>query len=144
MNITSQLYRDEGAYKHKGRHAAYLDHLGFWTIGIGRLIDRRKGGGISDVEAAYLLQNDISRITSELSRSLPWWEYLDEVRQAALINMAFQLGTEGLLKFKKTLALVGQGNYAAAGREARNSLWAIQTPERARRVSRQLKMGHWV
>ena len=35
-----QLRRNEGEVLH-----AYQDHLGFWTIGVGRLIDKRKGGG---------------------------------------------------------------------------------------------------
>ena len=41
-NLTDQLRRDEGCVLH-----AYPDHLGFLTLGIGRLIDRRKGGGIT-------------------------------------------------------------------------------------------------
>lgn len=38
--LTAQLRRDEGEKLY-----AYQDTLGYWTIGIGRLIDRRRGGG---------------------------------------------------------------------------------------------------
>jgi lysozyme len=54
--LIAELRRDEGVDR-----SAYQDHLGFWTIGVGRLIDRRKGGGLSDEEIDYLLQNDVKR-----------------------------------------------------------------------------------
>jgi lysozyme len=45
-NIAEQLRRDEGEVLH-----AYQDKYGYWTIGVGRLIDARKGGGISVEES---------------------------------------------------------------------------------------------
>lgn len=39
MNLATQLRQEEGSVPH-----AYQDHLGFWTIGIGRLVDQRKPG----------------------------------------------------------------------------------------------------
>ena len=72
----------------------YLDHLGYLTIGIGRLIDKRKGGGISEEEAIYLLANDINKIAAKLDIALPWWKGLDEVRRVVLMSMAFQMGVD--------------------------------------------------
>ena len=46
---------------------AYEDHLGYLTIGYGRLIDKRRGGGISKAEAEYLLLNDCRRVEQEIS-----------------------------------------------------------------------------
>lgn len=138
MNIIDQLKRDEGC-----RLSVYNDHLGFATIGIGRMIDPRKGGGISQEEADYLLANDIKRVKSELSKSIPWFGSLDECRQGALMNMAFQLGTAGLLKFKNSLSLIERGKYDDAGRELLNSTWANQTPDRAKRISEQVRTGKW-
>lgn len=136
--IIEQLRRDEGE-----KLQAYQDHLGYWTIGVGRLIDARKGGGISAQESAYLLNNDISRVDQALRSALPWFGQLDEVRQAALINMGFQLGTAGLLEFKRTLACVRDGRFAEAETHALASKWAQQTPARAKRVARQLASGEW-
>ena len=104
-NLTNQLRRDEGEVLH-----AYQDHLGFWTIGIGRLIDKRKGGGLTKDEAAYLLGNDIARFTTALRTRLPWFGRLDEARQGVLANMAFQMGVEGLLGFRNTLGMIERGN----------------------------------
>lgn len=138
MNIIDQLKRDEGC-----KLSVYNDHLGYATIGIGRMIDSRKGGGISQEEADYLLANDVKRVKAELSKSIPWIEGLDEVRQSALINMAFQLGTAGLLKFKNSLSLIERGKYAEASAEMLNSTWAKQTPNRAKRISDQIYTGIW-
>jgi lysozyme len=132
------LERDEGRVHH-----AYQDHLGFWTIGVGRLIDRRKGGRLTDEEVDFLLANDIKAKTAEVAASLPWVVQLNEQRQAVLVSMAFQMGTAGLLKFKNTLAAVRAGDYAAAQRGMLNSLWAQQTPKRAKRMADQMLTGEW-
>ena len=87
-----------------------LDHR------VGRLIDERKGGGLSDDEIDYLLANDIRRKTAEVAKALPWLSSLNGARQAVLVGMAFQMGTEGLLKFKNTLAMVQAGDFEGAGK----------------------------
>ena len=136
--LTKQLRRDEGEVL-----TAYQDHLGFWTLGVGRLIDKRKGGGITVEESAYLLSNDIDKREAELLRRAPWMATLDPARFGALLNMAFQMGVDGLLGFKNTLAMVRNGDYDAAEAMMLESLWAKQTPERAARISKQVRTGVW-
>ena len=136
--LTQQLNRDEGREK-----AAYQDHLGFWTIGVGRLIDSRKGGGLRDDEMDYLLRNDINDRIDALTRALPWFQNLDDARKGVLLNMAFQMGTDGLLAFKNTLAEVRAGDYSTASEMMLQSKWATQTPERAMRLAVQMKTGVW-
>jgi lysozyme len=139
MNIVDQLKRDEGV-----RPAAYQDHLGFWTIGVGRLIDGRKAGaGLRMKEIEQMLANDIAEREQALRLSLPWFDSLDEPRQAVLVNMAFQLGMAGLMQFKDTLRLVREGDYDAAAAAMLQSKWAAQTPERAKRVAKQMETGTW-
>lgn len=138
MNIAMQLRQEEGSVPH-----AYQDHLGYWTIGVGRLIDQRKGGGLSPDEVDYLLRNDIEAKTREVLAALPWVKDLNEPRQAVLIGMAFQMGTAGLLGFKNTLSLVKAGRYTEAATGMLNSLWAQQTPGRASRMARQMQLGEW-
>lgn len=136
--LTAQLRRDEGEKLH-----AYQDHLGYWTIGVGRLIDPRKGGGISRAESAMLLANDIDQTMRELLRREPWIGTLSLPRQGVLINMAFQMGVDGLLKFKNTLKMIEQGEYEKASEAMLQSLWAQQTPNRAYRLSRQMRLDAW-
>jgi lysozyme len=57
--------------------------------------------------------------------------------------MAFQLGTDGLLGFKNTLALIRDGKYAEAADAMLASKWATQTPLRAARLSAQMRTGAW-
>jgi lysozyme len=138
MNIIQQLKNEEGVIPH-----AYQDSLGFWTIGVGRLIDQRKGGLLYPDEIEYLLANDVKRKTDGLIAALPWFHLLDERRQAVLIQMAFQMGLKGLLAFSTTLSHVRVGRYDEAAVAMLESVWAKQTPERAKRLSKQMETGEW-
>lgn len=138
-NIESQLTRDEGNIPY-----AYQDHLGFWTIGVGFLVDKKKNAGLYPEEIQFILTNRINKIKAELNKRLSWFGKLDEVRQGALINMAYQLGIDGLLKFKKFIAFMQVGQYEKASVEMLDSLWARQTPDRAKRLSIQIKTDVWL
>jgi lysozyme len=132
--LIAELLRDEGFVPH-----AYQDSLGYWTIGIGRLIDKRKGGGISRLEADHLKINDIARGRFALDAKIPWWRELDPVRQRAVQNMAFQLGTGDM--GGATFNLIRDGQYAEAAKRLRGWTWAKQTPARAGRVIKMIETG---
>jgi lysozyme len=134
-----QLRSDEGEVLH-----AYQDHLGWWTIGVGRLIDKRKGGGISKGESEYLLRNDIDSRVQALQTRLPWFNGLDDARKGVLLNMSFQMGVEGLMGFHTTLARVQAGDYMGAADSMLQSKWANQTPQRANRLADQMRYGKWI
>jgi lysozyme len=137
--LTSQLRRDEGS-----RNTVYQDHLGFWTLGVGRLVDSRKpGSGLRPDEISYLLRNDINDRIDALTRAIPFFQDLDDARKGVLLNMAFQMGTEGLLKFTTTLGLIRLGDFAGASQQMLNSKWAKQTPARAERLAKQMETGVW-
>ena len=138
MNLAQMLEDEEGRER-----SAYQDSLGYWTIGIGRLVDARKGGGLADEEIDYLLANDIKRKTLEVAKALPWISTLNDARQGVLVGMAFQLGTAGLLTFKNTLAKIQAGDFEGAAENMRISKWATQTPERAKRMAEQMRTGSW-
>lgn len=136
--ILEQLEAEEGFVGH-----AYADSLGFVTVGIGRLIDKRRGGGITHDEALYLLGNDVARITHDLARRFRWFDGLDAARQAVLVGMAFQMGVHGLLGFQRTLLLIEAQQFDAAATAMLSSKWATQTPGRARRMAEQMRTGEW-
>ncbi len=137
-NTSDQLRRDEDEVL-----TAYPDSLGYLTIGVGRLIDKRKGGGITTEESAYLLANDIKRKTAEVLAALPWASNIDPVRFAVLVNMAFQLGIDGLLGFKNTLSLIKSGSFSQAADNMVISKWHTQTPARCERLAKQMRTGEW-
>lgn len=131
--LEQEIADDEGRVPH-----AYQDSLGFWTIGVGRLIDRRKGGRLREDEIDFLFDNDVAEKEAFLDRNLPWWRRLDDNRQRVLLNMAFQLGGN-LLGFKNTLAAIDRGDWAAAAAGMRNSKWATQTPARVERLAKRME-----
>jgi lysozyme len=123
--------------------SAYQDSLGFWTIGIGRLIDARKGGGITTAEAFYLADNDIDLRVHGLVNGYRWFVELDPVRQAVLVNMAFNLGLGGLAEFRRMLAAIARHDYDLAAAEMMASTWATQVGMRALRLAQQMRSGKW-
>lgn len=135
---TDQIKQDEGLVLH-----VYDDSLGYATIGYGRLVDRRKNGGISEDEALHLLKNDVTARLQVLENAIDFFARLDDARKAVLLNMSFQLGIAGLLKFKSTLAYIEMGEFENASVNMMKSLWARQTPNRASRLAEQMRTGQW-
>ena len=131
-----QLKHDEG-----WRASAYQDHLGFWTIGYGFLIDERRCGKLPARVAEFWLDHLLDKLTAELAVRVPCWDEQPEIVQEALANMAYQLGVNGLLKFKRMLRAVALRHYGEAARHALDSKWAEQTPNRARRVANMIRAG---
>jgi lysozyme len=136
--ITQRLLSDEDEVLH-----AYPDSEGYLTLGVGRLIDERKGGGITREESRYLLRNDIARRIGECESRFEWFESLDPVRQQAIVCIAFQLGTEGLAKFKKAIAAIVIRDWITAEIELLDSKWHQQTPERCERMAKIILTGAW-
>ena len=136
QHIKSILKREEGFVSH-----VYQDHLGYWTIGYGKMVDKRKGGGITEEQALRIMMDDVDTIEDELDRQIDWFWELDPVRQAVLVCMAYQMGVPGLLRFRNTLLNIKAGNYAQAAKGMRASLWAQQTPGRAERMVKAMETG---
>lgn len=137
-DLKAQIKEFEGWVPH-----AYEDSHGWLTIGCGRLIDKRKGGRLSDAEIDYLLDNDIAEKKQQVLESLPWVAGMNEARQAVVIGMCFQMGLKGLLGFRGTLDAMRDERYADAAERMRQSLWAKQTPNRANRMAYQMEVGEW-
>jgi lysozyme len=136
--LIERLVADEGEVLH-----AYEDHLGYLTIGVGRLIDKRRGGGITQEESRYLLRNDIRRIVAQCETRFEWWDSLDAVRQQVIICMAFQLGVNGVANFRKMAAAIKVRDFAEAARQMIDSNWHQQTRARCERMAEIMRTGVW-
>ena len=77
----------------------------------------------------------------QLLAALPWAKRLDQIRLECLLEMAFQLGIQGLLQFKATLELVEVGKYEAAAAQMLLSRWTQQTPTRAKELAEMMRTG---
>jgi len=120
---------------------AYKDSLGYWTIGVGFLIDKEKGGQLFPEEIEFILLNRIKKIKVDLNWHLTWFKDLDEVRQSVLIDMSFNLGVKGLLKFTNTLDLIKNKKYTEASKAMLDSLWAKQVKGRAVKLATMMREG---
>jgi len=148
-----ELIRDEGL-----RLTVYRCTAGKRTIGVGRNLDDVGisaaetaatgvtvksviARGISRAQAMQLLDFDIARCERDLDSKLPWWRTLDAVRQRVLLNMCFNLGINGLLGFRNTLAFIFRRDYVHASANMLMSKWADQVGDRAHRLAAMMKSG---
>jgi lysozyme len=128
--LIEDLKRDEGF-----REFVYQDSEGYWTIGYGRMVDIKLGGGITEEEGVVLLINDINEVVKELDYEVPWWRQLPPNAQRGFANMAFNLGWPRLSRFVKMLAALEDHDFELAAEEALDSKWADQVGERADRIA---------
>lgn len=142
MNLQSQLEGFEGR-----RNAAYPDPLTGgdpWTIGIGHTGPEVHEHLVwSDELIDKTFADDVAKARQGIVAVIPWFDRLNEPRQAVLIGMAFQLGVKGVLGFNRTLGAIRDERYADAATGMKNSLWAKQTPRRANILARQMESGAW-
>jgi lysozyme len=109
------------------------------TIGYGRNLEDK---GISLVEAEIMLNNDVTDVYTELLQKIDYFDILPIRVQSVLIEMAYQLGVSGLLKFKQTLLHIQNKDFESASVEMLDSKWAKQTPNRAIKMSNLMKGGN--
>jgi len=130
--LVEQLKRHEGY-----RQFPYKDTVGKLTIGIGLNLDDR---GLTEWEAEFILRDQLLNIEGRLNM-FSWFNKQDRVRKDALINMAFNLGIGGLLKFEKMIMALEDKDYQTACWEALDSKWANQVGNRANELATQIKTG---
>ncbi len=124
---------------HEGfRNKPYLDSVGKLTIGVGRNLTDR---GLKDKEVEYLLMNDIMDVIDDLNKNIVWWRSMNDVRQRVIMDMCFNMGIGGLLKFTNTLRYMEEGNYEQAAENMLQSKWATQVGQRARRLAEMMRTG---
>ena len=134
-DLHNQLTRHEGL-----RLKPYRCTSGKLSIGIGRNLD---GSGISEREAELMLENDILKLFAVLPGKIDFFNELDKVRADILVNMAFNMGVNGLLKFKKMLTAIDDGYFTRAAAEILDSKWAFQVGDRALELAEQMKTGEY-
>ena len=120
-----QIYikRNEGL-----RLKPYHCQAGKLTIGYGRNLEAK---GISIKEAEYLFKNDLKIVIKQVANRIEFYRELSYKRKMVLVDMAFNMGIEGLLGFKKMLAALKRSDFLEAGKELMRSKYAEQVKTRA-------------
>ncbi|AOT09375.1 glycoside hydrolase family protein [Pseudoalteromonas luteoviolacea] len=134
MNTVEQIKKHEGY-----RRFPYYCTGGKLTIGYGRNLDNK---GVDKEEAEYLLAQDIQNALAGVKRRIDI-SHCNEARVAVLTNMAFNIGLQGLMGFKRMLEHVQQGEFESAAVEMLDSRWANQVPSRAQELAQQMLSGEW-
>lgn len=137
--LLQELRRDEGV-----RYVPYLDSVGVKTVGVGHNLEAHPLDltyPLTDEQVDQILADDLVRVFSGLDRKIGWWRNLSCARKRVLANMAFNLGVDGLLEFKRMILAVDRGHYDQAAREMLNSKWARQVFNRAIRLAEMMAKG---
>lgn len=136
----------EEGYKEK----PYIDTLGFPTVAGGVRIGP-KGANLSnytftvprevgDVWKLSILNSKISasKNYANIQKAL---SSCNEARRDIIYSMMYQLGVEGLSTFSNTLKSIANGDFDGGADGMLNSLWAKQTPNRAKRHAQVMRSG---
>jgi|WetSurMetagenome_2_1015567.scaffolds.fasta_scaffold149651_3 lysozyme len=138
MSIATDLIK-----KYEGcRLTAYQDILGLWTCGWGHLLSQNNEWGgytITQEQADLWLSQDVAKAQG-IAKGFPHWDLMNEVRQAVLTSMTFQMGTKPL-RWPHFMAALEAQDYTAAAIAGLDSEWAIQTPKRAEEEMDMLEKG---
>jgi lysozyme len=94
-----------------------------------------------DTNPAYV---DIRRALNKLrSLTAPGVSDYADPRICVLLSMCYQMGLDGVAKFKNTLGHIAQASWGNAKAGMLASLWAKQTPNRAKRHAQTMLNGQW-
>ena len=108
------------------------------TVGYGTELSKR---GIEEEEAEYLMRRDLAKIVANLNSQV-FFKHLDDARKAVIVNMCYQMGINGFLKFKRFINSLIMEDYTSAARHGLNSKWAReQSPARAKRLMEIVEHG---
>ncbi len=143
--MKAELMRDEGY-----RSRAYQCTAGKWTIGYGHLLEGRVSAselehyrkiGITLGQAEEWLDKDLQQAIYDAQSFFPKLFELSEARQRVLVNMAFNLGLGGLMKFKQFRAMLEAKDYSRAAAAMVDSRWYWQVKGRAERLVEMMRNG---
>lgn len=126
-SVVDQIKLDEGF-----RPTAYRDNR-HWSVGYGTNLSY-----ITEAEASLLLNHRLAiRLTQLQAHS--WFNKQSSTRKSALLQLTYQLGYNGILKFKKMIWHLKRGYYTSAAKELKASRWFKQSGLRAKRLVQQMR-----
>lgn len=131
-SIIEQLELHEGFRKYP-----YEDTKGFITIGYGYNLD---ANGLPKDICKKLTQDKVNELWDKLF-NIGWFRVLNEVRKKVILDMAYNMGIDGLSRFRKMIDALKAEDYDEASKEMLDSMWANQVKERAERLAKMMKTG---
>ncbi len=119
------------------RNKPYKDQLGFLTIGFGHLILSNEKHLLkkktNKTELEKIFQEDFNKALRGFNTHLKHIPS-NKKEKELLIEMVFQIGIKGVVKFKNLLKNMRKGNTHLLCFEMMESLWYKQTPSRVKNL----------
>ena len=115
----------------------YRDSVGNRTIGFGTNLEV----GIVPAQGECMLVVSIDDDEALLRAKWPPYQALSSPVRAALLDMAYNLGVNGLLRLRDMVSALERGDYGTAADEALDSVWARKRPDRAQRLAAIIRAG---
>lgn len=126
---------------HEGERLSGYQVNGIWHIGVGHNIEN--GPPIAAYTSDMILHDDVTYVSSRCAH-LSGWDRLSDVRQAVLIDMAFNMGMHNLIAHNpRMLHAVTTGDFAAAAKEMLDGPWKDQVGQRAYRLAKMMESDAW-
>jgi len=126
--------------------SVYLDSLGLATVGIGHLVQPhererfKEGVKISADEIEDLFLIDLNRACAGaeqlIGQNYKGDRRLPQAIEHVIVEMVFQLGANGVSKFRKMWKALSEGNKKEAAAQMKDSKWFKQTPVRCESLAK--------
>lgn len=136
LSLKNRIKKNEG-FSEK----AYLDQLGFLTIGYGHLIKRTEkhllNKKLSKKHLSNIFEIDFNNALKKFAKYYKKYNF-SKIIEETLIEMIFQLGIKKQKKFTKMNNYLKKNSLFMASLEMLDSLWYKQTPRRVDRLIKAL------
>lgn len=131
MNLIESIKNHEGF-----RSRVYKCTNGFDTIGYGAAI---KDLEIDEDIAEMILIRQIHRLEKRVAETFDWYDTSPEKIKDVVVEMCFQIGVSGFMKFKKTIQYCSDKDWANMSVEMLDSKWARHdSPNRAKTLAKRV------
>ena len=121
--LVERILENEG-FKSK----PYQCSEGVWTIGHGITY-------LTEEESKRIVADRIAEKHLGLGGTVDWYNDLPPEVQGVILEMTFQMGTSGMLLFKKMIKAMQDKDWKQASAEMKDSKWYRQTPNRCERLA---------
>ena len=95
-------------------------------------LELNQDGTVSEFIASKWALKELQECEEKLMSNIIYQKQT-EVRKAVLLDMCFNIGYSGLMKFKKMWFALGNKDYPSASREMKDSSWYTQVGNRGKR-----------
>ena len=131
MNLIDSIKNHEGF-----RSRVYQCSNGFDTIGYGAAI---KDLEIDEDIAELILIRQIQKLESRVAGTFDWYDTCPDTIKDVIVEMCFQIGLSGVMKFKKTIDYASKCDWANMSVEMLDSKWArSDSPNRAKTLAKRV------